>query len=291
MIDIETFGIIGGDRRQLAAARMTAADGYTVYLSCFEKLDRLLESLGGSMGLEECIICSDVIILPLPVTKDGVTLNTPYSNNRIILNDEFAKIFRGKIVFCPMKDKLIKTSKHWQDVKVYDFLNREEMQVCNAVPTAEGAIEIAMREYLGTINGSKCLITGYGRIGKVLAQMLKGLGADVYVSARRKESLAWIKLNGYTPVEHKNLINSGEFDIIFNTVPAQILDAHIMARIATNALIIDLASLPGGVDFESAKRMGIPTIHALSLPGKVAPKTSGEIIKNTIFNILEEEKA
>lgn len=291
MIDIETFGIIGGDRRQLAAARMTATDGYTVYLSCFEKLDKLLESFGGSMGLEECIICSDIIILPLPVTKDGVTLNTPYSTSRIILNDEFARMFRGKIVFCPMKDKLIKTSKHWQDVKLYDFLNREEMQVCNAVPTAEGAIEIAMREYLGTINSSKCLITGYGRIGKVLAQMLKGLGADVYVSARRKESLAWIKLNGYTPVEHKNLINSGEFDIIFNTVPAQILDAQIMARIATNALIIDLASLPGGVDFESAKRMGIPTIHALSLPGKVAPKTSGEIIKNTIFNILEEEKA
>lgn len=290
MINIETFGIIGGDRRQLAAARMIAADGYTVYLSCFEKLDKLIESFGGSMGLEECILCSDIIILPLPVTKDGVTLNTPYSSGKIIFNDEFARMFRGKIVFCPMKDKLIKTSKHWQDVKVYDFLNREEMQVCNAVPTAEGAIEIAMRESLGTINRSKCLITGYGRIGKVLAQMLKGLGADVYVSARRKESLAWIKLNGYTPIEHKNLINSGEFDIIFNTVPAQILDAHIMARIATNSLIIDLASLPGGVDFESAKRMGIPTIHALSLPGKVAPKTSGEIIKNTIFNILEEEK-
>ncbi len=290
MINIDTFGIIGGDKRQLAAARMVANDGYTVYLSCFEKLEMLLNSFGGSIGLEECILCSDVIILPLPVTKDGVTLNTPFSTNRIILNDEFAKLFRGKIVFCPMKDKLVKTSKHWQDVKVYDFLNREEMQVCNAVPTAEGAIEIAMREYLGTINSSKCLITGYGRIGKVLAQMLKGLGANVYVSARRKESLAWIKLNGYTPVNHKDLINCGEFDIIFNTVPAQILDSHIMARIATGALIIDLASLPGGVDFESAKRMGIPTIHALSLPGKVAPKTSGEIIKNTIFNILEEEK-
>lgn len=290
MMNIETFGIIGGDRRQLATARMIAADGYTVYLSCFEKLGNLVDSFGGSMGLEECILCSDIIILPLPVTKDGATLNTPYSTGKIIFNDEFARMFRGKIVFCPMKDKLIKTSKHWQDVKVYDFLNREEMQVCNAVPTAEGAIEIAMREYLGTINCSKCLITGYGRIGKVLAQMLKGLGADVYVSARRKESLAWIKLNGYTPIEHKNLITSGDFDIIFNTVPAQILDAHIMARIATNALIIDLASLPGGVDFESAKRMGIPTIHALSLPGKVAPKTSGEIIKNTIFNILEEEK-
>lgn len=291
MVNIDTFGIIGGDKRQLAAARMIASDGYTIYLSCFEKLEQLLGTFGGSLGIEECILCSDVILLPLPVTKDGGTLNTPFAEKKVLLNDEFAKLFRGKIVFCPMKEKLIKSSRYWQDVKVYDFFNREEMQVCNAVPTAEGAIEIAMREYLGTINGSKCLITGYGRIGKVLAQMLKGIGADVFVSARRKESLAWIKLNGYTPVDNNNLINSGEFDIIFNTVPAQILDAHIMAKIATNALIIDLASLPGGVDFESAKRMGIPTIHALSLPGKVAPKTSGEIIKNTIFNILEEEKA
>ena len=164
------------------------------------------------------------------------------------------------------------------------------MQVCNAVPTAEGAIEIAIREYPGTLNGSRCLVTGYGRIGRVLAKMLCGMGAKVYVSARRKDSLAWIRLGGYTPVEHSDIINSGEFDIIFNTVPALILDAHIMAKIAVRSLMIDLASQPGGVDFESAKRMGIKTVHALSLPGKTAPKTSGEIIKETIFNILEEEK-
>ncbi len=291
MININKFGIIGGDKRQLAAGRSIADDGYTVNLSCFDRLEQLLGKFGGSMNVEDCVVCSDVIILPLPITKDGTTLNTPFSEKKIILNDDFAKMFKGKTVFCPMKEKLSKSSKYWQEVKLYDFLNREEMQVCNAVPTAEGAIEIAMREYLGTINNSKCLITGYGRIGKVLAKMLQGLGAKVYVSARRKESLAWIKLNGYIPIDNNNLINSGEYDLIFNTVPAKILDAHIMAKIATNALIIDLASLPGGVDFESAKRMGIPTIHALSLPGKVAPKTSGEIIKNTIFNILEEEKA
>jgi len=291
MININKFGIIGGDKRQLSAGRSIVDDGYTVNLSCFEKLENFLGNFGGSIDIKDCIVCSDVIILPLPITKDGSTLNTPFSERKVVMNDEFAKLFRGKTVFCPMKDKLLKTSHYWQEATIYDFLNREEMQVCNAVPTAEGAIEIAMREYFGTINNSKCLITGYGRIGKVLAKMLNGLGAKVYVSARRKESLAWIKLNGYTPVDNDNLINSGEFDLIFNTVPAKILDAHIMAKIATNALIIDLASLPGGVDFESAKRMGIPTIHALSLPGKVAPKTSGEIIKNTIFNILEEEKA
>lgn len=279
----ETFGIIGGDKRQLATAQAIRSDGYNVYVSCFEK------TLENSQPLQDTVMCSDIIIFPLPLTKDSVTLNTPFSDKKITLNEEFAKLFRGKKVFCPTKERLIQTSRKWQDVWIYDFLGREEMQICNAVPTAEGAIEIAIREYSGTVNGSKCLITGYGRIGKVLAQMLKGMGAEVYVSARRKESLAWIKLNGYTAIEHNNIINSGDFDIIFNTVPSMILDSKIMAKIAVNALIIDLASLPGGVDFDSAKRMGIKTIHALSLPGKVAPKTSGEIIKNTIFNILEEE--
>lgn len=291
MININKFGIIGGDKRQLAAARAIANDGYTVTLSCFDKLDSKLYSFAGYEEPEDCIKNSEVIILPLPVTKDGRMLNTPFSDKRIALNNRFAQLFNGKIVFSPMKDKLLKTGDYWKNIEVYDFLSREEMQVFNAVPTAEGAIEIAMREYLGTINDSRCLVTGYGRIGKVLAKMLQGLGARVYVSARRKESLAWIKLNGYIPIDNAGLISGGEYDLIFNTVPAKILDAHIIAKIATNALIIDLASAPGGVDFDSAGRMGITAIHALSLPGKVAPKTSGEIIKNTIFNILEEEKA
>ena len=280
------FGIIGGDKRQLSVANAIRTDGYNVYISCFEKIDYLKDSL---QPWKDTVLYSDILILPLPLTKDGETLNTPFSNKKIVMNEEFAGHFKGKKVFCPTKEKLLKTSRKWQDIQIYDFLDREEMQVGNAVPTAEGAIEIAIREYSGTVNGSRCLVTGYGRIGKVLAQMLRGLGADVSVSARRKESLAWIKLNGYNAVEHDGMINSGEFDIIFNTVPSLILDSKIMAKIAINALIIDLASLPGGVDFESAKRMGIKTVHALSLPGKVAPKTSGEIIKNTIFNILEEE--
>lgn len=290
MVNIDTFGIIGGDKRQLATARAIQSDGYTVYLYGFKKLNDDIKKFNHLQKIEECISKSDVIILPLPVTKDGIGLNMPFDENTIILDDNFAKMFNDKIVFCPMKNKLISTSNLWQNVEVYDFLNREEMQVSNAVPTAEGALEIAIREHEGTINGSKCLITGYGRIGKVLANMLKSLGAEVYVSARRKDSLAWIRINGFVPIEHKGIINSGEYDLIFNTIPAMTIDAQIMAKIAVNAIIIDLASMPGGVDFESAKRMKIKAIHALSLPGKVAPKTSGEIIKNTIFNIIEEEK-
>ena len=101
---------------------------------------------------------------------------------------------------------------------------REEFAVRNAVPTAEGAIMIAMELSEGTINGSNCLVTGYGRIGKVLSEMLKGLGANVTVSARKPSDLSWIQLNGYQAVRTSQLADlTCKFDFVFNTIPSFIL--------------------------------------------------------------------
>ena len=123
----------------------------------------------------------------------------------------------------------------------------------------------------------------------MLSDMLLSLHADVTVSARKRSDLAWIESKHLKSVHTKNLDSLKPFDIIFNTVPALILDSKLLSHIARNAIVIDLASIPGGVDFESAGRMSILAIHALSLPGKVAPKSAGEIIKNTITNMLEED--
>ena len=160
----------------------------------------------------------------------------------------------------------------------------------NAVPTAEGAIEIAMCETAITLNDSKCLVIGYGRIGKVLAKLLQSLGSDVYVSARKYSDLAWIDVNGYKSVHNDNLKSvANNFDVIFNTAPALILDEDILKTISSDCVVIDLASKPGGVDFEKARDLGLKVIWALSLPGKCAPLSSGKIIKETILNILHEE--
>lgn len=69
-----------------------------------------------------------------------------------------------------------------------------------------------------------------------------------------------------------------------------ILDQEHLLALSDHALIIDLASNPGGVDFDAASAMGRRVIHALSLPGKVAPITAGDMIKDTICNILEEQE-
>lgn len=282
-----TFAVIGGDKRQLYTAKSIADDGYCVTIGGFDSV-----SLNNSLKNEDpatAALNSSIIILPLPAVKNGNILNAPFSDEFIYFDDRLIKAVAGKKIFCGMKNKLLSAVPALDKDLVYDYLEREELAVQNAVATAEGALEIAMRQYDGTVNHSRCLVCGYGRIGKVLSQMLKGLGADVTVSARKKSDLAWISLSGYRAIHTDDLKEYSGFDLIFNTIPSMIFDSVVLAHTAVDAIVIDLASLPGGVDFAAARRLGITAFQALSLPGKAAPKTAGEIIKNTIYNMLEED--
>ena len=150
-------------------------------------------------------------------------------------------------------------------------------------------MEIAMHETPITIHNSKCVVTGYGRIARILARMLKSLGADVTVAARRIEVRAEVDADGFYAVDINGLKSvCRECDLIFNTVPALLFDEDVLSVIDEKTVLIDLASKPGGVDFDKAKKERLNVIWALSLPGKVAPVTSGEIIFETVMNILSE---
>ncbi|MBW7572499.1 dipicolinate synthase subunit DpsA [Caproiciproducens faecalis] len=286
MVDINSFGVLGGDKRQIALAESIAADGYTVYVYGFDNIEFSKDVK--KANLEEIILRCENIILPLPVTADGKHLNMVYSENSIELNDSFAELMRNKQVYGGMMGKLYQTSDVWDSIDTNDYYTREEFAVHNAVPAAEGAIEIAMREYPGTVNQSRCLVVGYGRIGKILASMLRGIGANVTVSARKYSDIAWIESYGYSSALTDKVCDKEQYDVIFNTAPALIFNRRLLSKMHNRPLIIDLSSPPGGVDYEAAQKFGIKAIHALSLPGKVAPKTAGEIIKNTIYNMMEE---
>ena len=166
-------------------------------------------------------------------------------------------------------------------------LKYEELTVKNVIPTAEGAISIAMEKSKITLHDSNCLVLGFGRIGKILAKMLHGLGAHVCCEARKQHDLAWIKAYGYNGI-HLNNLNErlNEFDFIFNTIPNLILDKTNLELVKKECILIDLASKPGGIDFEEADRLGLQNEWALALPGKVAPKTSAQYIYELIKDIL-----
>jgi dipicolinate synthase subunit A len=285
-LEWNSFGVIGGDQRQIALAESMAADGYTVYAYGFDKAAEL-KGVRPAELRDLALVC-DTIVLPLPVTRDGQHLNTPLGSELIPLDEEFAQLMRNRRVFGGMMDRLYQTSELWQEIDTRDYFAREELAVRNAALTAEGSIEIAMKEYPGAIGKSRCLVAGFGRIGKALAHMLRGLGARVSVSARRPEDFAWIEVYGYEPVHTGSICQKEQYDIIFNTIPARVFTRRVLSAIPTDTILIDLASAPGGVDTEAAEKLGIHVIPALSLPGKAAPKAAGEVIKGTIYNMMEE---
>ena len=281
---INTFGVIGGDERMKYLAQSIAADGYPVCVCGLEKL-------GSCRGAAECDLPqlaakSSVILLPLPATKDGLFLNAPYAESEIRLDDDFTRLFMHKTVCGGMLQRLTASSSLWREIEPEDYYRREELAVGNAIPTAEGAVGIAIREYPGTINGAKCLITGFGRIGKNLAIILRGMGAEVFCAARKKADLMQMRAFGVQPLTYREI--SRRFDLIFNTVPAKVLTSPVLMQQTRDTLIIELASAPGGIDLKRAEELHLHVIDAPSLPGRVAPKTAAEYIKEAVYNILEE---
>ncbi len=281
-----SFAVIGGDKRQLYCARALSDDGYAVTLGGFDSISQM-KNIEITTPFEAALM-SEIIILPLPCVDAKGYIPAPFCKAPIEFTPELITAMKGKRVFCGMKSRLQKVCPTLTG-DIYDYYEREEFAVCNAVVTAEGALEIAMSSFEGTINGAKTLVIGYGRIGKALCRMLSSLGANVTVSARKPSDLAWIELSGCRAVRTDELYKESPYDLIFNTVPAPVLSCILLAKIATRAVVIDLASGDGGVDKYAAERLGITHIHALSLPGKAAPKAAGEIVKNTIYHILEED--
>ena len=273
---MDNISIIGGDLRIVKLADMLSSDGYKVYTYGLEQA-RMSNAIEKCNSIEEVTSKSNIIVSSIPLTSDEINVNTPFSKSKIKIAD-VAQYVKGKTFIAGrIEDNLY---EYFKDAKVIDLLKREELTVLNTISTAEGAIQIAMEESTKTLHGSKILVMGFGRVSKILSNMLKGIGADVYCETRTTVNCAWIKAYGYKPILLDELDDKlGNFDIIVNTIPHIVLNKDRLKLLKRDCLIIDIASNPGGVDRRSAKELGVKLIWALSLPGRVAPITSAEFIK------------
>lgn len=286
---IKKISIIGGDLRIVKLSEMLLNEGAEVFTYGMENAEEQFEPKKCET-LDEATENADVILGPLPFSSDSKTINAPFSKEKIFIEDLINRI-KGKILIAgSIKANVYEIAKK-NNVEIIDLMKREELCVLNAISTAEGTIKIAIEETSKTLHGSNILIMGFGRIGKVLAKMLDGLGANVSCEARKNTDLAWIKAYGYEPISLDNLgYKLEKFDIIINTIPYIVLNEEKLNKVKKDSLIIDLASNPGGVDRNVVKQKNIKFIWALSLPGKIAPVTSAEFIKETLYNIFNEIK-
>lgn len=278
-----SFAILGGDLRYKILYEMLEEQGYNV------KIFENPFSMHNCSSLKETLENSNIVIAPIPVVKNKNSLFINCNScEEISVKQLFSEMYRNniKIFLGGVITKEIKADASNYGINVYDFFEQEYIAILNAIPTAEGAIKTAIEESERTIFESNVLVTGYGRCAKALCNLLKAMGAKCHATYRNEKDHALIKSASITPIDFYDIIkNVSDKDFIFNTIPSLVFDKEILKKINKNCIIIDIAQAPGGVDYSFARNINIRAFYCPGLPGRVAPFTAAQILKEAILNI------
>lgn len=289
MNDIK-IAVIGGDIRMIFCARALAERGCEVGFCGFDSGGADCGDAVRCRTVKDAVKGAAVVILPVPYSFDGCRINAPFSSAEIRVDDVLDAVNPTQLVLAGVCPPGFIEKAEETGLSVIDYMKDEELTVKNAIPTAEGALETAMRELPVTVHGTKTLVLGYGRVGKAVSAAFSSLHSEVTVCARHADALAWAYMNGHKTADMKDICRAvRDKDIIINTVPSLIVDNNVLSFVKKDVLMIDLASVPGGVDFEAAAHYGLKAVHALSLPGKTAPVTAGENIADAVCSIMRKK--
>ena len=280
-----TFFVAGGDTRQTALAGMLRDRGCRVSAFGFLPGDRLTPEIAAQIGAAE------IVLLPLPAADASGSLNAHSMEKKLPMETLWPLLHPRQKIFGGMfSERDLRNASEYHLLPV-DYFRREEFVLRNAYITAEGALQLTMEHLSRTVRGSRCLVLGYGRIGRYLSRLLLSMGAHVTGAARKSSDLVQAELNGCASCALADLARVlPECDVIYNTVPHMLLDRELLQFVPQKCLCIDLASKPGGMDFDAAEKLGIQAIWALSLPGKLAPESAGAAILDTVLQILTEQE-
>ncbi len=283
---------IGGDARQLEVIKKCVEMDATITLIGFDNLDSKFPGVHVKDFENEVLKHVDALVLPIVGTDEEGNVESLFSQKNIKLTKETLRdLPKSCIVYTGMARKYLMDLTKELQLKLVELLDRDDIAIYNSIPTVEGTLMMAIQNTDFTIHSSNAMVLGFGRTGMSLARVLHLLGARVKVGARRPEHLARIYEMGFTPFHINDLDkNVEDVDLLFNTIPRMIVTAKVIANIPYHALIIDLASKPGGTDFRYAEKRGIKALLAPGLPGIVAPKTAGNIIANVLTMLIIEEK-
>lgn len=287
------FAMIGGDMRQVYLAKELADCGFHVcsYALCKEAVSHISPEetpvVSASSLMEACDAAC--IVCPIPLCKTGMLLNQTANNRNLRADAIFSYLQKGQFLFAGCIPDDMKTEASKKGILFYDLMDDLRLSHFNSMATAEGAICEAIAHSPVNLRKSNCAVLGYGTCGKTICQYLVGMLCHVCVIAEPEKELAEalsIAEKTVTLTDFQRI--AGRFDFIFNTIPKTVVDAAILKNLKPNALIIDIASAPGGVDYEAAKESEVPAILCPGLPGIYAPSSSAKAILETIKSILKE---
>lgn len=286
------IAVLGGDDRELILICELVKMGATVVVAGFPR-GKVPHGAFTVNTVEEACWGTEVIILPVPGTSSDGKIRAVYATEELRLTEKaISTMAPNALIIIGSAQPYLKDWSKKYNFTLKEIIEEDELAIMNSIPTAEGAIQIAMEETRITIHGSHSCVIGFGRVGITLARTLKALGAEVTVVARNPGQLARAYEMGCRRAgfnELRDLVNG--CDIVFNTVPSLVLDREILMYANPDVVIIDLATQPGGTDFEAANSFGLKAILAPGLPGKVAPVRAGKVLAKVIPSLIIEELA
>lgn len=272
------FAVIGGDLRQTFILQALSKD-----YSCL--------SFGVTNGenfspvaktMELAVKNAETIILPIPMQKGGnLNMSCPYSYH---CKELLGYLRKGQFLFAGCIPREYRELMDHLGVVYYDYMDQAPITIYNSIATAEGLIGEVLNCFPRNLHNCPVLILGYGCCGKTLACKLKALNAKVCVCARRKDARMEAYSLGMCTCDFSSLPDRiGDYPLIFNTVPAKVLDKVLLAKVEPFAMIFDIASFPYGIDTEAAKNLSLDTHICMSLPAKYSPVSSAEILTDFIL--------
>ncbi len=279
------FAIVGGDERYWILAGLLAAENFSVCACGFELMTEDAAEVD-RMPLPEAVSQAESVILPLPATKDGETVCAQFSKEPICF-DELSPLLGGKRIFAGQARKLVGMRPELAERELTDYSVQEAFLLKNAYLTAEALLMLSINTLRRTLLACPVLITGFGRIGRYTAQLLSSAGADVYCATHTADKHAIIADEGFTPLTYSEAAAQADsFELVINTADALVVSGAIIRRLKNTAVILEAASLPGGIDSDAAEFYGIKIVPASGLPGKYSPITAAEIIRDTVLGSI-----
>ncbi len=290
------YSVIGGDVRQVYLAEELAQ--HTNRICCFalcsspnERHCSSVSSVYEAASLTESCSASPCIVCPIPFSRNGPFLNQSAFDENLSIYQLLSNLRPGQSFFAGCIPDDFKTTAEEIGVHIFDLMSDPSLSLFNTIATAEGAICEAIKRSPINLHQSSCAILGYGRCGRTLSHYLKGMFCNICVVSRQAEECAQAALiadKTGTLQDFESYVD--EFDFIFNTIPSMVVPSRLLEKMKSSVTIIDIASAPGGVDFNAARELGISAVLCPGLPGKYAPVSSARAVKETIEKIKDSKE-
>lgn len=287
-MSISSITILGGDLRQCYAAEYLLQAGWQV--TCFHTPDFPWSAeISFADSISQALAASDLILMPAPLSKDGLHLFQTCSDpSPCLLTELWSALPPGKILAVHNLPKETEQELTKKGCPIFSFSQSPVFSTENALLTAEGLLAEVVRYTPFSLSSANVLLLGYGRCGSAIGTLLHPICRSLSLLEQDEQKRSQAEKKGLCPVASEDFPKVlPTCSLVINTIPAQILEPGQIQLLSDDCHIFDIASAPFGFPADLTEQYLLPYFRLPGLPGRFSPITSGQLIGKIIERITD----